>query len=114
MSLATQELPAIVVFNGWRVPPGFKSDGCTWAPDEWFGTDLKPACILHDFLRRYALVTVQDADRIFHRYLIALGAPRWLARFYWFVVKITRWRFKHTEKLPYDWSEYRTPVADIR
>jgi len=100
-----------VTIGRWTIPEGFVSDGCTWAPDRWFGVDLSPACLLHDFLRRYAIVTVREADRELHAQLIELGAPRWLARFYWFVVKITRPWFRRTEALPRKWRAYRLPRA---
>ena len=73
------------------VPADFPSDGCTLAPDRLFGYDFTDACRLHDYMRRSGLYSVKDADRLFHRYLKeVVGAPRWLARLYWFAVKITR------------------------
>lgn len=96
----------MIEFEGWRVPPGFRSDGCTFAPDSWFGRDLKPACVLHDFLRRHGVIPVPEADKLFRRHLIALGAPAWLARIYWLVVKLTRPWFSAVRPLPGNWAEY--------
>jgi len=100
-----------ITVGRWTIPKGFVSDRCTWAPDRWFGIDLSPACILHDFLRRYAIVSVREADRELHAQLLALGAPRWLARFYWFAVKVTRPWFRRTQTLPWAWRSYRFPKA---
>jgi len=99
----------MITFEGYRIPDGFarSSDGCTWGPDKLFGIQMKPACIYHDFLRRYGIVGVKEADRLFHRFLIHLGVHRAIARFYWFVVKITRWYFKKVQPLPREWEGYR-------
>ena len=94
----------MIIFEGWRVPNGFSSDGCTFAPDTLFGVNLKPACVLHDFARRhlvhYRALTVSEADALFRRHLKALGAPSWLATLYWFAVKITRPWFQKTQPIP--------------
>ena len=53
-------------FEGWRVPPEFVSDGCTWAPDKLLRVDLKPACVWHDWARRQLVpftdMTIEEAD----------------------------------------------------
>lgn len=96
--------------SGWRVPDNFRSDGCTFAPDRWFGKDLTPACRLHDFLRLYDLVPVEEADRIFYHKLLELGAPRLLARIYWVGVKLLRPFREKPQKLPLWWEQYRRPL----
>lgn len=104
----------MISFAGWSVPDDFKSDGCTGAPDSWFGIDLTPACRLHDFLRRhlvwYNIVTVQEADKLLKHHIRALGAPRFLGHFYWLGVKITRNKYKATYPFPSsklkEWSKY--------
>ena len=102
-----------VVFEGWRTPSDFKSDGCTMAPDRWLTlkgwVHLGDACVLHDFLRNYALTSVKEADAIFRRHLISLGAPLYMAWLYWIMVKKARPYFTRTFILPYKWEEYRTP-----
>ncbi len=96
--------------DGWYVPVGFYSDGLTGAPESWFGNTLTNAGIWHDWARRhlvhYNVITVQEADRLFHKFLIQLGAPRWLARLYWFWVKITRNRYKTTQPIRPEWQDY--------
>lgn len=87
----------MIRFDGWSVPPDFRNDGCTCAPDRWFGIDLRPACEMHDFHARHLVhdryMTVQQADWIFRRHLIALGLPPLVARLYWLAVKLARpWR----------------------
>lgn len=46
---------------GPEPPPEFKSDGCTWAPDEIDGVDLSPACRRHDW--RYTIGTTEAHRR---------------------------------------------------
>lgn len=106
----------MIEFDGWRVPPDFRNDGCTCAPDQWppkpFNTrvDLRPACEMHDFHARYLVhdryMTVQQADWIFRRHLIHLGCPPIIARLYWVAVKVMRpWRTDRA-KLPARWADY--------
>lgn len=45
MSEALQELQRRLD----RIPPLFKDDGCSNAPDRWLGVNLRPACRVHDF-----------------------------------------------------------------
>lgn len=110
-----------ITFEGWRVPPGFISDGCTCAPDRWPIIDsffpprahwitLTPACVLHDFQRRHAVVPVKDADARLKRFLIHLGAPHWLASIYWVGDKLLRPLFRATQPLPGLWREYAKPI----
>lgn len=99
------------IFHGWVVPEGFVSDGCTCAPDELFGVDLRPACEWHDWARRhlvhYGVMTVQEADKLFKAYLIRLGLPRWCAHLYWLGVKIGRPWFSRTYPVPRpEWLRY--------
>lgn len=93
--------------ENYPVPEDFQSDGCTCAPDGLFGHDYRPACRVHDFLRAYAVVSVRDADRYFHRALLDCGAPRWVARLYWFWVKLARPWFARTRELPEAWDDYQ-------
>lgn len=108
-----------ISIDGWRVPPGFNSDGCTCAPDRLFGVDLRAACLWHDWARRhlvhYGALTVQEADALFHRFLVELfertdelnRITRAIARLYWFGNKLLRVRFKGTLPIPYEnWRPY--------
>ncbi len=97
-----------ITFMGWRVPPGFVSDGCTLAPD--FG--WSNACVMHDFMRRHAVVSTREADSIFRRHMVALGAPRLVAFLYWLMVRVTGPFFGATKPLPAGWAEYAVPRAD--
>jgi hypothetical protein len=101
--------PGVIQFEGWRVPPGFLSDGCTLARDG-NRNRYTPACVLHDFLRRYGIVPVYVADDIFRRHLIALGASRCKARAYWVGVRVLSVIFTRTEPLPFEWREFSKPV----
>lgn len=97
----------------WIIPAGFQTDECTWAPE----LDIGDACILHDFLRRYAIVTVGTADRIFRHEIQKRGHPV-LAWVYWWGVKLMRPWFRQTREFPYKWSgrmggrNYSVPVND--
>lgn len=100
----------MITFDGWRVPRDFHNDGCTCAPDRLFGIDLLPACEMHDFQCRHLVhdryMTVQQADWIFRRHLIALGLPPLVARLYWIAVKLARpWR-QDRAPLPLRWQPY--------
>jgi len=105
-----------VSFEGWTTPPDFISDGCSFAPDRWLTlrgwVKLTDACILHDFLRIYALVTTKEADKILRRHLISIGAPLYLAWIYWVVVKKARRYFNKTYELPYRWNKYKKPTGN--
>lgn len=100
----------MITFEGWSVPDDFDSDGCTFAPDRWFNVDLKPACIMHDFQRKYAVYygePVQDVDKRFKRHLRSLGAPRFLGHLFWLVVKLARRWYSTTKPVPKpEWLEY--------
>lgn len=102
-----------IVFEGWQVPPAFPSDRCTDAPDHWNHHDLRPACALHDFQRRYGLVPVDDADRRLKRFLMYLGAPHWLAQLYYIGVKLMRPWFMKTEPFPDYYKGFDKPNPDL-
>jgi hypothetical protein len=90
--------------GNWTIPEGFVTDECTMAPEFSVGD----ACVLHDFLRRYRLVSTGDADRIFRDE--CRKRSNWLlANIYYYGVKILRPFFRQTFELPYEWSTYRYP-----
>lgn len=117
-----------IEFQGWRVPTGFKSDGCTLAPDsylairwrpfELYRLSLKPACKLHDFNRRhrvhYGVMSAEQADHVFRAHLRALGASPLLAGLYYGFVKVTRSKYKRTLPLPpgSGWHQYLKRVPE--
>lgn len=108
----------MITFEGWSVPVDFDSDGCTFAPDTWFGVNLKPACVMHDFQRKhvvyYGALTVQEADKLFKRHLRALGAPRLLSHLYWLAVKLARSKFSTTKPMPTTaWNQYLKRSDDV-
>lgn len=98
-----------ISFEGWRVPDAFESDGCTGTADgkrnRWM-----PACRMHDFHRRHEIVSKRDADSIFYRHLLHLGASRLRARLYWLGVRITAPLANRTYRLPPEWAEYAKPI----
>lgn len=99
----------MIEFDGWRVPPDFNNDGCTFAPD-WVRVNLYPACNMHDFQCRHlvyeGILTVQEADWIFRRHLIHLGCPKLVARLYWIAVKLMRPFREDRAPLPFKWKLY--------
>lgn len=102
---------AEITWNGWTVPVGFWSDGCTMAPDRLFGTNLRTACIWHDWARRhlvhYGLMAVSEADREFRLFLIHLGAPKCLAWLYWLGSFLLRPFMSGTQPIPTPgWERY--------
>lgn len=101
-------------YDQYPAPPDFTSDGCT------VPAILKPlyaryaeACRWHDWARRhlvhYKILSVEDADSEFYRYLRALGAGPFFGRITWLVVKLTRDRYARTLPVPSRWSAYLKP-----
>lgn len=97
------------VFEGWRVPPGFRSDACTFASDG-HRNRYAWACVLHDFLRRYGAVPAADADAILYRHLRYLGASRLRASLYWLGAFALRGWFRSITPMPLAWLSYRQRV----
>lgn len=104
-----------VNFEGWRVPPDFKSDGCTFpGPLALFkgvmqAAEYKPACILHDWHRNHVTfygMTMAEADAIFRRYLKHMGAPSWKATIYWGATKLGRVFYRNSSPVPERWMYY--------
>lgn len=49
-----------------QIPPLFADDGCSGVADWWFGSDLRPACRVHDFwycTRGWPAGTLDQAHR---------------------------------------------------
>lgn len=100
----------MIQFDGWRVPDDFISDGCTLARDGRRNR-YRPACVLHDFLRRHAIVPASDADEILRRHMLALGASRVLAWVYWLGARVTAKIFPRTQPLPLRWVSFQKRVV---
>lgn len=103
-----------ISFEGWRVPPGFKSDGCT-VP--WFlrwllrADRFSKCCTLHDFLRRHGIVSTSDADDVLKRYIMADGGSVLHAYIYWLGVRLTSRYYTRILPLPKEWAEYAVRKA---
>lgn len=97
--------PWPIQFEGWRVPPGFESDGCTLARDG-HRNRYTPACVLHDFMMRHAIIPAKEANALLRRHLLALGASRFRAWCYWAGAAMLRPLFTRTLPLPYEWRDY--------
>lgn len=114
-------------YKNFPIPPGFKSDGCTvpWylfflAPFMW---GFEDSCRWHDWARRhlvhYEVLTVPQADDMWHAYMLDIIKERsWVyqvligkptASFAWYVVRLTRSRFRRTQPVPEAWVEYLEP-----
>lgn len=76
-----------------RVPPLFRDDGCSRAPDRLFGASLTPACRVHDFwycTRVWPAGTLTQAHRhkadeflgLSVRALLPFGVG-WIGWLYW-------------------------------
>lgn len=103
--------------RGWCPPPDYYNDGCTMAPDSLFGIDLRPACTLHDWLRRHVVhyggISVRAADAVFRSHLKALGLPSWAATVYWLMVKLFRPWFRRTYPIDRpEWFPYLKQQED--
>ena len=108
----------VISFEGWRVPIGYQSDGCTCAPDKVLGINISECCIWHDWARHhlvhYKRMTPQEADAHFRRFLKKKGAPSWVATIYWVAVKLFRRRFNKTYPIPSNrenWLRYINRVT---
>ena len=67
-----------------KLAEGYKSDGCTFAPDFW----IKECCVTHDMLRRFQPVTPARADFIYLLHMLKKLFP--LAPIYYIAVVIAR------------------------
>ena len=100
----------------WIIPAGFQTDGCTFPGIFKYIKGIMKAkeyyigCALHDFLRRYEIVPVPEADKELKRYIRDVKHDHIRAHLYWLVVKFMRPWFQHTQTLPVKWGQYRNPV----
>ena len=70
-------------------PEWFQSDGCTCAPDDWRGIDLRPACRYHDWCYTiWCDISRWRADGYFYINLRELGMPRYAAFWYFCAVRM--------------------------
>ncbi len=111
------ELTEDIQVRNWIIPAGFTSDGCTFpGPLRFFKAFMKTdkyylGCVLHDFLRRYAIVSVPEADAELKRYIRDDMGDHFRAQIYWLFVKFSRSFFTKTIELPKQWEKYRKPVT---
>ena len=72
-------------FTGSRKAEGFRSDGCTLAPD----LGIKEFCEMHDALKVYKPVTAFEAGNLFFKGICSKGYRYWpVAVVYWSAVQI--------------------------
>jgi len=100
----------------WILPAGFQSDGCTFPGILKYLRGIMKAdeyslgCALHDFLRRYAVVSVPEADKELRQYIYEEKGDRIRSYLYWLAVKFIRNRYTSTLQLPTQWEQYRNKV----
>lgn len=72
-------------------------DWCSLSPDSIFGVDISVACKKHDYAYYDLYKKVnnpknqakrKEADRLLKERIIELGAPRWIACIYYFMVRL--------------------------
>lgn len=103
----------VMAFDGWTIPPGFKSDGCTFpGPLKYLrgimkADDMKEACILHDFLRRHKIVSWIKADATLFCNLRFLGLDPIRSALYFIFVVISHPLNSGSSTMPPDWEKYR-------
>ena len=77
-------LKEALAFTESKVAEGFRSDGCTFAPD----LGIMKFCEMHDALRQLAPVTAFEADNLFFKGICTKGARYWpVACIYWLFVR---------------------------
>ena len=76
-------------FSREKQSKGFKSDGCTFAPE----LGIKEFCIMHDALRVFAPVTPREADDLFFegirskgQHYLPVAVAYWLAVRFQYIV----------------------------
>lgn len=100
-------------FDGWEIPPGFQSDGCTfpgilkYLKAVMLADDMKDACVLHDFLRRHNIIHWFKADITFFRNLRFLGLDIIRAILYFMFVVISHPLSSGTSTMPPGWERYK-------
>lgn len=71
-----------------RKAEGFRSDGCTFAPD----MGITKFCEMHDALRVHKPVTALEADNLFFKGICSKGLRYWpVACIYWSGVRLQSW-----------------------
>lgn len=91
-------------------PPEMESDGCTMCKlcGKLLGAErYRPVCKEHDFLRRYAVVSVLRANYILGYRLWQHGLIGKLRAPLYFLATTITWPFyRETENLPAAWEQY--------
>ena len=82
--------------EGELPPEDFVSNGCSCSPDILFGIDIRPACHVHDFHYSWQMnwplgrneKARYMADHWLLNNLVHCGLPKWIARIYWYRVRL--------------------------
>lgn len=106
-----------VIYKGWAVPKRFKCDGCSIPQPlhKWFRAERwdNTGCRLHDFHRRYLIVSRKEADRILRDFVLEQDdswnykVVAWMG---YIIVRIARYWIKNTLVLPYYWRKFKYPI----
>jgi hypothetical protein len=109
-----------IVYKSWAVPDEFYSDGCTipsLVKKAMNEENFVNGCRLHDYLRRYALVSVSEGDRIFRDYIYDYKPSvryYFISRGVYYALKVSRPWFSKTEKIPPKYYLFRFPSFELR
>lgn len=107
-----------IIYKGWAVPTDFNCDGCSipqplhsmLRAERWDDT----GCRLHDFHRRYRIVSRKEADRILRDFILEQDDSWNYKVFAWlgyFIVRVARFWIKGTYILPKHWEIYKKPIG---
>ena len=78
-------LQGALLFMLEKLQEGFKSDGCTYAPE----LGLTRFCVMHDVLLHYKPISTRDADRLFFKGIMTKGWHYFpVACIYWSFVRM--------------------------
>ncbi|QDU05412.1 hypothetical protein V6x_51490 [Gimesia chilikensis] len=76
--------------EGFKPPADFVSNGCSWAPDEFGGVDLRPACHFHYWAYQLGgcVKARKRADQMLYRNLRACDLGNLMAGIYYRRVRL--------------------------
>lgn len=78
-------LEEALAFTKSKEKGGYRSDGCTLAPD----LGIRKFCVMHDFLRVFEPVTALQADNLFFKGIMTKGLRYFpVAVVYWTAVRL--------------------------
>lgn len=106
-----------IIYKGWAVPKSFKDDGCSIPQPlhKWLRADRwdSSGCRLHDFHRRYLIVSRKEADRILRDFILEQDESWNYKVFAWigyYVVRVARFWIKNKIPLPVEWEPFTRPI----